>query len=126
MLLTVYGYGYNLFVEISNIDIKRGGQIIVRLFSKDEVASFPYERGKYEKRVVPKGDRHIVVFNQLKKGAYALLAFHDENMNGELDRVLFYRKEGFAFSNNYKHFPSFIKSQINLIKDTKARLKINY
>jgi uncharacterized protein (DUF2141 family) len=50
-------------------------------------------------------------FEDLPPGTYALVAFHDENTNGELDtNWLGIPKEGYGFSNDVKAFlgaPSF-------------------
>jgi uncharacterized protein (DUF2141 family) len=41
-----------------------------------------------------------VTFRDVAPGAYALVAFHDENANAKLDMTLRIPREGFAFSNN--------------------------
>jgi uncharacterized protein (DUF2141 family) len=52
-----------------------------------------------------------VVFTNLEPGAYAVIAFHDENDNGKLDKNLFgIPTEGYGFSNDAEGFlgpPSF-------------------
>jgi len=57
-----------------------------------------------------------VVFTDLKPGAYAVIAFHDENDNGKLDTNLFgVPTEGYAFSNNAEGFlraPSFKEAAV--------------
>lgn len=40
------------------------------------------------------------VFDDIPSGTYAVYVFHDENMNGKLDKILGAPKEGYGASNN--------------------------
>jgi uncharacterized protein (DUF2141 family) len=65
-----------------------------------------------------------VVFTELKPGAYAVIAFHDENDNGKLDENAFgLPTEGYGFSNDAEGFfaaPSFKDAAVTLGSGDKA------
>ena len=47
-------------------------------------------------------DQTVIPLSKVHEGTIAIVAYHDEDSNGELKTGLFWRpKEGFAFSNNY-------------------------
>ena len=59
----------------------------------------------------------------------AIVVYHDENGDGELNTGLFWRpKEGFAFSNNYipKGPPKFEKATVNMIHGEIINITLNY
>ena len=51
-------------------------------------------------RIVPAGKAAAIDFAALPPGDWSLLAIHDANRNGKLDRLLGIPREGFAFSRN--------------------------
>ena len=68
----------------------------------------------------------VVPLSKVHEGTIAIVAYHDEDSNGELKTGLFWRpKEGFAFSNNYtpKGPPKFKKSAIELVHSEPAVIK---
>ncbi|MCA1979188.1 MAG: DUF2141 domain-containing protein [Thiobacillus sp.] len=77
-----------------------GGALTVLLF--DRADGFPKEAKARARHTLPAGSRAIAL-EGLKPGDYAVLAYHDENGNGELDRFLgMIPKEGWGLSNNPK------------------------
>jgi uncharacterized protein (DUF2141 family) len=98
------------------------GNLSVALFNVKK--GFP---GKYEKALrkidVPAaGAEHVVVFDNVPYGLYAVAVRHDENGNGKLDtNILGMPKEGVGTSNNPKSRfgpPSFEDASFTLDKST--------
>ncbi|MFK7830300.1 MAG: DUF2141 domain-containing protein [Congregibacter sp.] len=68
-----------------------------------------------------------LVFVDLAPGTYAVMLYHDENANGELDtNMLGVPSEGYGFSNNKGRFgrPSFDEAKIFLTGDLRIEIKI--
>lgn len=63
-----------------------------------------------------------IVFENLKPGAYAFQAFHDENG----DMMPSIPPEGYAFGNNASFPPSFERAAIKVAGDTTAEIRMNY
>ena len=74
-------------------------------------------------------DQTVVPLSKVHEGTIAIVAYHDEDSNGELKTGLFWRpKEGFAFSNNYtpKGPPKFKKAAIVLVHGETVIIELNY
>jgi len=70
-----------------------------------------------------------VTFEQLAAGAYAVLTYHDEDGNNEMNkRFGMIPTEGYGLSNNPKVMgpPSFKDSQFEVSKDTEISINFNY
>lgn len=75
-----------------------GGPLTVLLF--DRADGFPKETRAAQRHVLPKGEARLEL-DGLKPGQYAVMAYHDEDGNGELNRFLgMIPKEGWGLSNN--------------------------
>jgi uncharacterized protein (DUF2141 family) len=76
------------------------GQVICTLFTPSD--KFPDHSRKGMTIEVPiKDKRAICAFRNVPYGNYAIVAFHDENHDGEFNRTwLGLPKEGFGFSDN--------------------------
>ena len=71
----------------------------------------------------------IIPLTKVHEGIMAIVVYHDENSDGELNTGIFWRpKEGFAFSNNYipKRSPKFNKATINMIHGKQINISLNY
>ena len=71
----------------------------------------------------------IIPLSKVHEGKIAIVVYHDENNDGELNTGLFWRpKEGYAFSNNYipKGPPSFSKAMISLVHGESINIELNY
>jgi len=85
----------DLTVEVQGVKSTQG-EVAVGLF--DEGAAFPkqFTRGV---RLPASKDTIVALFKDVKPGAYAISAYHDENDNKKLDRGLFgIPKEPYGFS----------------------------
>jgi uncharacterized protein (DUF2141 family) len=75
-----------------------GGPLTVLLF--DQADGFPRESRASSRHVLPQGQTTLAL-NGLKPGQYAVLAYHDEDGNGEMNRFLgMIPREGWGLSNN--------------------------
>ncbi|HTE32532.1 MAG TPA: DUF2141 domain-containing protein [Chryseolinea sp.] len=110
---TALGQTGSLEVTVSHIKSHKG-KIQIGIFEEKDFLKTPVE-GKIVK--ASKGTV-TVVFENVKKGSYAISIIHDENENGILDaNKLGIPKEGFAFSNNASGTlgpPSFEKARIEI------------
>lgn len=104
-----------------------GGPLTVLLF--DRAAGFPKESNASARHVLPAGQTTLTV-DGLKPGQYAVMAYHDEDGNGELNRFLgMIPKEGWGLSNNPKVSgkPAFKDAAVALPESGAAlTLKLNY
>ena len=120
----LYGHGTIIFPNVEHGE----GYIDVKIYDSKE--SFLDEELAIEsvRKRVQKG-RVVVPLSKIHEGKIAIVAYHDEDSNGELKTGLFWRpKEGFAFSNNYqpKGPPSFEKAAIILVHGEPVVIELNY
>ena len=120
----LYGHGTIIFSNIEHGE----GYIDVKIYDSKE--SFLDEELAIEsvRKRVQKGEV-VVPLSKIHEGKIAIVAYHDEDSNGELKTGLFWRpKEGFAFSNNYqpKGPPSFEKAAIILVHGEPVVIELNY
>ena len=88
-----------LSVNLDNIK-PGGGPLTVLLFDRAE--GFPKEGRASQRVVLPAGQKSITL-DGLKPGQYAVMAYHDEDGNGELNRLFgMIPQEGWGLSNNPK------------------------
>ena len=120
----LYCHGTIIFSNIEHGE----GYIDVKIYDSKE--SFLDEELAIEsvRKRVQKGEV-VVPLSKIHEGKIAIVAYHDEDSNGELKTGLFWRpKEGFAFSNNYqpKGPPSFEKAAIILVHGEPVVIELNY
>ncbi len=104
-----------------------GGPLTVLLFDRAE--GFPREAHAARRHVLPAGQSTLVL-DDLKPGQYAVLAYHDEDGNGELNRFLgMIPTEGWGLSNNpaISGKPAFKDAAVSLPEAGAAvTLQLNY
>ena len=120
----LYGHGTIIFPNVEHGE----GYIDVKIYDSKE--SFLDEELAIEsvRKRVQKGEV-VVPLSKIHEGKIAIVAYHDEDSNGELKTGLFWRpKEGFSFSNNYqpKGPPSFEKAAIILVHGEPVVIELNY
>jgi uncharacterized protein (DUF2141 family) len=106
-----------------------GGIITVSVFDSEQ--SFLGDDTELASIDVPASPGEIpVVFTGLKPGTYAVAAFHDANVSGEVDtNFLGIPIEGYGFSNGAKVFlgpPSFKDAAVELETEAKTVLEMSY
>lgn len=108
-------------VTVKNIKAQKGSIRVGLFANEDDFLKKPVD-GKVVKVT---GNEAKVVFENLKKGEYAVSVIHDENDNGELDKNGFgIPNEGFAFGNNAMGMfgpPSFDKAKVEVKDGTIAQ-----
>ena len=124
LLTQAFVISYTLNISVTNIDKNKKGKIVATIFKENERKLFPFEKHILLNLILKKQRRDI--FRGLNKGEYAVVIYHDENINNLIDKNSFGLKEGVGYSNNYSYFPSFTKSQISINKDTLINIKIKY
>jgi len=104
-----------------------GGPLTVLLF--DRADGFPTESRATRRHVLPDGQSTLAL-DDLEPGQYAVMAYHDEDGNGELNRFLgMIPQEGWGLSNNpaVSGKPAFKDAAVTLPKSgTSLTLKLNY
>ena len=97
----VSGEKPQLTIKIENIEVLEG-DIKIAVFNKsEEFLKQDYIFKKYKKAV--KSSTETIIIDDLPKGEYAFILYHDENGDGKLNRNMFgIPREPFAFSNNVK------------------------
>lgn len=77
-----------------------------------------------------KNGKCTILFDHMPKGEYAIVCFHDENNNRNMDKnFLGIPKEGFGISNNAKGFlgaPKFKKAKFDISDNTTEEIKMRY
>ncbi|MBK3867107.1 DUF2141 domain-containing protein [Pseudomonas stutzeri] len=102
------------------------GQVAVAVYAdpktfRKENQAFATQKAKARKGAM------TLVFSELPPGRYAVLAYHDENGNGELDRRFgMIPTEGYGLSNDPKVMgpPAFEDSAFEVSADTPARITL--
>lgn len=119
----------NLEVKIDNVK-NDNGNIIAGIHARDN--HFP-KNASDGKIVKASKDGVVVIFENIKPGAYAISVVHDENENRDLDQnKLGIPKEGFGFSNNARGTmgpPSFKEARFEIpsgSKDTVITIEMKY
>ncbi len=109
------------------------GQIAIAVFNGE--AGFPGDKSKtvrtLQTGIDPQTLTAQVTLKNLPHGVYAVSVFHDENMNGRLDKnVLGIPKEGYGASNNPKKSmgpPKFAEAKFQLDQPEKVlEIKLLY
>ena len=121
---SLFSHGTIIFTNIEHNE----GYIDVKIYdSKDAFLDEDLAIESIRKKV-NKGEV-VVPLTKIHEGKIAIVAYHDEDGDGELKTGLFWRpKEGFAFSNNYqpKGPPKFSKAAIDLIHGEPVYIELNY
>tara|TARA_B100000579_G_scaffold157135_1_gene127882 strand:- start:2940 stop:3362 length:423 start_codon:yes stop_codon:yes gene_type:complete len=121
---SLFSHGTIIFTNIEHNE----GYIDVKIYdSKDTFLNEDLAIESIRKKV-NKGEV-VVPLTKIHEGKIAIVAYHDEDGDGELKTGLFWRpKEGFAFSNNYqpKGPPKFSKAAIDLIHGEPVYIELNY
>lgn len=88
------------------------------------------KKGKefFKKKVKVTSMEETIVFNDIPAGEYAISMYHDENMDGKVNRSLLgIPQEGYGFSNEAKAIikaPGFKKASFTISGDTKETIKL--
>lgn len=130
LALSVFGElatAAELEVRISNVAHERGN-VRVTLYAGPE--GFRHEERSLRVIEQPAAAGPVTVrFNDLATGSYAVIAYHDENGDGTLNRFLgMVPTEGYGLSNNPKLMgpPRFDDAALQLEADASIEVRLNY
>jgi len=118
---------HQLTVQLTNIKNDQGN-IFVELYS--DSATFRKSAKAFKVIKVPATMGNLaVVFSGLDAGSYAVLTYHDEDGNNQMNkRFGMIPTEGYGLSNNPKVIgpPAFKDSEFQLIQDMEINIQFNY
>lgn len=111
----------DLTVAVSGLESNKG-QLRIALFNSEDTYSDkkePFNRGL----VILNDKKAIWVFENIPFGEYAIICYHDENENNQMDKnIVGIPKEKYGFSNNAKGsfgMPDYENEKIFLSTKTK-------
>ena len=123
---TAFADGQPLTVKLNNLEHDRG-TVRVALFS-DPKTFRKADQAFASSESPAKAGTVTVVFDDIPAGQYAVMAYHDENANGELDlRFGMFPTEGYGLSNNPKVMgpPAFEESRFEVPGDKPREIDID-
>ena len=117
-----------LTIEIQNIENVKGN-IRIGIFNNSE--KFLKQGSTFKSYVIAvKGTTETIIIDDLPKGEYAFMLYHDKNSDGKLNQnILGIPKEPFAFSNNVKpklSKPTFEQCKFLLQNNIKVQVSLGY
>lgn len=111
-----------LKVLVENITHTQG-QILVGVYDKEEGAFDT--KSAYQYQIIPARKGEVSCEFELPQGSYAVGAYHDENMSGDLDKnALGIPKEDYGISNGIT-LPNFEKAKIRLEADMEIKISLH-
>lgn len=121
---------YDLQVKIKELQNSKG-EVIVMIYNKDgSIPDKTFTHYWKKTHVIIKNNEAFAVFEDIPAGRYAINIFHDENLNGALDKGFLLPKEGFGLSNfksvNLFNKPNFKRASFIFKKDTTVEIKTIY
>lgn len=123
---SAFADGQSMTVRLNGVEHDRG-TLRVALFS-DPKTFRKADQAFAAQEVQASAGTVTVVFDEVPAGQYAVMAYHDENANGELDlRFGMIPIEGYGLSNNPKVMgpPSFKDSEFEVPGDKPSDLDID-
>lgn len=129
LMITKFAYADDFSLSVHITGVKNNhGNVFVELYN--EAKSFRKSAQAFTILKVPATEGIVTVkFDGVKKGHYAILAYHDEDGNGLLNkRFGMIPTEGYALSNNPVVIgpPSFEDSDFEVLSDTELNLALHY
>lgn len=115
----------SLNIKIENLS-STNGKVYFKLIKEGQ--EFGVESRGLVERIITLAEKKLEFqIDSLQNGNYAILVFHDENNNGELDTNFFgLPKEGVGNSTNYRGIPSFEKLCFTLVTKNFIVIEMSY
>lgn len=121
---------YSLEVRVNNLRNEKG---VIQFVLYTRTDNFPETEPKnyYRKKDGLISDSSsVITFSNVPEGLYALNVFHDENIDGKINKVLMLPKEGIGFTNHdsikFGNKPTFNSSSFQLNGDLVVDIKMHY
>ena len=129
LMMTKFAYADEVSLSVHIKGVKNNhGNVFVELYN--EAKTFRKSAQAFAILQVPATEGIVSVrFDGVKKGHYAILAYHDEDGNGLLNkRFGMIPTEGYALSNNPVVIgpPSFEDSDFEVLDDAEQNLALHY
>ena len=129
LMMTKFAYADEVSLSVHIKGVKNNhGNVFVELYN--EAKTFRKSAQAFAILQVPATEGIVTVkFDGVKKGHYAILAYHDEDGNGLLNkRFGMIPTEGYALSNNPVVIgpPSFEDSDFEVLDDAEQNLALHY
>ena len=129
LMITKFAYADEVSLSVHIKGVKNNhGNVFVELYN--EAKTFRKSAQAFAILQVPATEGIVTVkFDGVKKGHYAILAYHDEDGNGLLNkRFGIIPTEGYALSNNPVVIgpPSFEDSDFEILGDSELNLSMHY
>jgi len=129
LMITKFAYADEVSLSVHIKGVKNNhGNVFVELYN--EAKTFRKSAQAFAILQVPATEGIVTVkFDGVKKGHYAILAYHDEDGNGLLNkRFGMIPTEGYALSNNPVVIgpPSFEDSDFEILGDSELNLSMHY
>ncbi|MEM7107163.1 MAG: DUF2141 domain-containing protein [Bacteroidota bacterium] len=126
-LLTLYLNAQVVELDVSNIEYKKGGYLVIGIW--DNPATYlEQEKSLKDMAIEVKASTMKILINDLQPGKYAIIAYHDINGNDELEQNwIGIPKEPIGFANDQKIGlgpPSFEKVATTIAQNSTTNLKI--
>lgn len=117
-----------LTIEIQNIEVVKG-DVRIGVFNTD--TKFLKEGHTFRNyKIAVENNPETIVIDDLPKGEYAFILYHDKNGDGKMNRnFLGIPKEAFGFSNNVRpklSKPTFEECKFSLKEDLALTVKLGF
>ncbi|MDD2635702.1 MAG: DUF2141 domain-containing protein [Bacteroidales bacterium] len=117
-----------LVIKIQNIEV-REGNIRIGVFNTSE--KFLKQGSTYKNYLISvKNTTESIIIDDLEKGEYAIMLYHDKNSDGKLNQnIIGIPKEPFGFSNNIKpklSKPTFEECKFSLNSNRLIHIKLDH
>ncbi len=117
-----------LTIEVQNIEVV-DGYIRIGIFNSNE--KFLKKDSTFKKyKVAVENNTETIIIDDLPKGEYAFILYHDKNSDGKMNRKLIgIPKEPFGFSNNVRpkfSKPTFDECMFLLDDNLVLQIKLDY
>lgn len=117
-----------LTIEVQNIEVV-DGYIRIGVFNSNE--KFLKKDSTFKKyKVAVENNTETIIIDDLPKGEYAFILYHDKNSDGKMNRKLIgIPKEPFGFSNNVRpkfSKPTFDECMFLLDDNLVLQIKLDY
>lgn len=117
-----------LIIKVENIEVLKG-DIRIGIFNSNE-KFLKQGRSFSEYKVAVTDTTETIIIDDLPKGEYAFILYHDKNGDGKMNRnFLGIPKEAFGFSNNVRpklSKPTFEECKFSLKEDLKLTVKLGF
>ena len=123
---TVSGQTHEVTVRAQGFQ-GRVGQCVGKLYTVDDDFGMKGTASQTVSAKIDANGKSVVHFREVLPGNYAVLVFHDEDMDGRVSTSFLGRPaEAIGTSNNIRGMPSFERSKFSVQGDVTLKINLNY